>query len=244
MRPVPSQHEHLADNRDAAAPKEEHFRALFESIDDGVSILQILFDENDQAIDYRFLAVNRAHLAVSGAGTEVVGKRMSEVEPDIDPSLLRRLGTVALTGESVRFEDHIRPFDRWYEAYLSRFGHPESRMVATIFRDITERKRREHLQAFLLTLSDALRPLADPRQIQVLAANLLGEHLQVNHALYGEVRGEHVHISHSYANGLAPMVGSFRAEDFGKRLMDGHRAGRLQVCANTTSDPLFDEQER
>ena len=244
MRTVPSSHEQLSDSSDAGAPTEEHFRALFESIDDGVSILQILFDENDHAIDYRFLAVNRAHHAVSGVGTEVVGKRMSEVEPDIDPLLTRRLGAVALTGESVRFEDYVRPFDRWYEVYLSRFGHPESRTVAAIFRDITKRKRREHLRAFLLTLSDALRPLADPQQIQVLAADLLGEHLQVNHALYGEVRGEHVHISHSYANGLPPMVGTFHAEDFGKRLMEGHRAGRLQVCANTTSDPLFDEQVR
>ena len=244
MRTVCSPHENLSGSRDAAVAKEEHFRALFESIDDGVSILQILFDEKDHAIDYRFLAVNRAHHAVSGVGTEVVGKLMSEVKPDIDPSVMQRLGAVALTGESVRFEDYIHPFDRWYEVYLSRFGHPESRTVAAVFRDITERKRRERLQAFLLTLSDALRPLIDPHEIQVLAADLLGEHLQVNQANYGEVRGGYVHISHSYADGLPPMVGSFHPEDFGKRLIDGHRAGRLQVCANTTSDPLFDEQER
>ena len=244
MRIISSPHENFSDSRDAAAPKEEHFRALFESIDDGVSILQILFDENDHAIDYRFLAVNRAHHAVSGVGNEVVGKRMSEVKPDVDPSVMQRLGKVALTGESVRFEDYIRSFDRWYEVYLSRFGHPESRTVAAVFRDITERRRREHLQAFLLTLSDALRPLVDPEDIQVIAADLLGEHLQVNQANYGEVRGGYVHISHSYADGLPPMVGSFHPEDFGKRLIDGHRAGRLQVCANTTSDPLFDEQER
>ena len=110
MRTIPSLHEHLLGSEDAAAAKEEHFRALFESIDDGVSILQILFDEKDHAIDYRFLAVNRAHHAVSGLGTEVVGKRMSELQLDIDSSLMRRLGTVALTGESVRFEDCVRPF--------------------------------------------------------------------------------------------------------------------------------------
>ena len=244
MRTIPSPPEHLSGNGDAAAPKDEHFRALFDSIDDGVSILQILFDENDHAVDYRFLAVNRAHHAVSGVGTEVVGKRMSEVKPDIDPSVMQRFGKVALTGESVRFEDYVRPLDRRYDVYLSRFGHPESRTVAAVFRDITERRRREHLQAFLLTLSDALRPLVDPRRIQALAADLLGEHLHVNQANYGEVRGEYVHISHSYADGLPPMVGSFHADDFGKRLIDGHRAGRVQVCANTTSDPLFDEQER
>ena len=177
-------------------------------------------------------------------GGEVVGKRISELMPDIDPFVIQRVGKVALSGEPSRYEDFIPTLHRWFDIYLSRFGRPDSRTVVAVFKDITERKHRERLQIFLLTLSDALRPLADPLEIQVLAANLLGEHLQVNQANYGEVWDEHVHISHSYANGLPPMVGSFRHDDFGKQLMDGHRAGRLQVCSNTMSDPLFGEQER
>ena len=227
-----------------AAVSDEPFRALFESIDEGVSVLEVLVDQSGRPVDYRFLAVNPAHQVISGLGSDVVGKCISEVIPDIDPSVIERIGKVALGGEPVRFEEFIRPLDRWCEAYLSRFGHPGSRTVVTLFRDITERKRREQLQAFLLTVSDALRPIVDPEEIQVLAADLLGEHLQVNQANYGEVWGEQVYISHSYAKGLPPMVGTFHPEDFGKRLIDGHRAGRLQVCANTTNDPLFDEQER
>ncbi|MBC7436291.1 MAG: GAF domain-containing protein [Bdellovibrionales bacterium] len=229
---------------DTASASDEPFRALFESLDQGVATLEVLFDEHGHAIDYRFLAVNRAHQAISGLGSEVVGKRFSEVMPGIDPSVIQRIGKVALSGESLRFEDFISPLDRWFEAFLARVGHQGSRTVVAVYRDITERKQRERLQVFLLTLSDALRPLNDPQEIQVLAANLLGEHLQVNQANYGEVWGEQVHISHSYANGLPPMVGTFDPESFGKRLIDGHRAGKLQVCANTTTDPLFDEQER
>ena len=229
---------------DTAAASDEPFRALFESLDEGVSALEVLVDQNGRPIDYRFLAVNRAHQVMSGLGSDVVGKCISEVMPDIDPSVIQRIGKVALSGEPVRFEAFIRPLDRWYEAYLSRFGHPGSRTVVTLFRDITERKHQERLQVFLLALSDALRPLVDPQEIQVVAADLLGAHLQVNQANYGQVHGEHVHIAHSYADGLPPMVGTFHPEDFGKRLIDEHRAGRLQVCVNTTSDPLFDEHER
>ena len=236
-------HSSLGAGNTAAAP-DEPFRALFESIDDGVAIFEVLFDEGGRAIDYRFLAVNRAHEVMSGLGHDVVGKCISEVVPDIDPSVIQRMGKVALNGEPVRFEDFVRPFNRWYEAYLSPFGQPGSRMVVAVFRDITERKRQERLQAFLLTLSDALRPLVDPQKIQVLAADLLGAHLQVNQANYAEVQGEHVHISHSYADGLPPMLGTFHPEDFGKRLIDGHRAGKLQICVNTASDPLFDDHER
>ena len=236
--------EEIPGTRDATFTSDEPFRALFDSIDDGVAALKVIVDENGRAIDYRFLAVNGAHQVLSGLGSDVVGKCISEVVPDIDPSVIQRIGKVALTGKPVRFEELIRPFDRWYEAYLSPFGPPESRTVVTLFKDITERKNRERLQVFLLTLSDALRPLVDPQEIQVVAADLLGLHLQVNQANYGEVHGEHVHISHSYADKLPPMVGTFHPDDFGKRLIDGHRAGRLQVCANTTSDPLFDEHER
>ena len=181
---------------------------------------------------------------MSGIGGEVIGKCISEVMPDIDPSVIQRIGKVALSGEPSRFEDFIPPLHRWFEIYLSRFGDPQSRTVIAVLRDITKRKQQERLQVFLLSLSDALRPLVDPQAIQVIAANLLGEHLQVNQANYGEVSGEYLHISYSYAKGLLPMVGAFRSEDFGKRLVDGHRAGRLQVCADTTSDPLFDDQER
>ena len=229
---------------DTAVASEEPFRELFESIDEGVATIKVLFDENGHAIDYRYLAVNRAHQAMSGLGSEVVGKRISEVMPDIDPSVIQRIGKVALSGEPSRFEDFIPSFDRWFEVYLSPFGHLASRTVVAVFKDITERKRRERLQVFLLTLSDALRPLVDPQAIQVLAANLLGEHLQVNQASYGEVLGEYVHISYSYAKGLPPLVGTFRSDDFGKRLAAGYRAGKLQVSADMASDPLFEEHER
>ena len=228
-----AEHDTPPNARNAAVALDEPFRALFESIDDGIATLKVVFDENDRATDYRFLAVNRAHQAMSGFGSEVVGKCVSEVVPDLDPSIIQRIGKVALSGEPSRFEDFIRPLNRWFKVYLSPFGGPESRTVVAVFRDITERKRQEHLQAFLLKLSDALRPIVDPEQIQVIAANLLGEHLQVNHALYGEVRGEYAHVVHSYANGLPSMVGSFHNESFGKRMIEGHRVGRLQVCVNS-----------
>ena len=78
----------------------------------------------------------------------------------------------------------------------------------------------------------------------MLAADLLAEQLRVNQAHFGEVRGELVHVSHSYINGWAPMVGSFHPEDFGKRRIDGHRAGRLQVCVNIDGWRLIENVKR
>src|SRR5215831_8302914 len=48
----------------------------------------------------------------------------------------------------------------------------------------------EERQAFLLTLSDALRSLTDPADIESAAARLLVEHVNANRALYLELEGD------------------------------------------------------
>jgi PAS domain S-box-containing protein len=60
--------------------------------------------------------------------------------------------------------------------------------------DITESKRIEdslhasdERKAFLLRLSDALRPLGDPVQVQAAAACVLGEHLRASRVAYYEL---------------------------------------------------------
>ena len=59
-------------------------------------------------------------------------------------------------------------------------------------RVVSERKRRENenRQDFLLTLSDAIRPLRDPEAIKGAASRVLAERLKTNRAFYAEVEGE------------------------------------------------------
>lgn len=227
----------------ASTTSDAHLRALFDAFDEGVATVEVLFDQK-QAVDFRFLEVNRAHHTMLGLGSEVVGQRILEIIPGIDAAVIERAGKVALTGEPMRVEEFVRSLDRWFEVYLSRVGQHGSRIIVSVVKDITKRKRREHLQAFLLKLSDALRTLADPLAIQQLAANLLGEHLQVNHAHYGEVQGDYIHVTHAYTDRIAPMTGVFDVNDFGQRAIDGYRAGKVQVCVDAASDPLFSDAER
>ena len=146
---------------------------------------------------------------------------MREIAPDQDEHWFEIYGRVSLTGEPARFEQHSTPLGRWWSVYAFRIEDRPRGQIGVLFDDITERKRGEDYHAFMLKLSDALRPLADPEAIQAVAADLLAAHLRVNHSHYAEVRGAYVNISHSYADGLPPMTGNFRADDFGKRLMDG-----------------------
>src|SRR5207342_3283891 len=67
------------------------------------------------------------------------------------------------------------------------------RYVVAMALDITERKRAEALMrrsaaraAFRVSLSDLLRPLSDPAEIQCTAATALCEHLGADRTLYAE----------------------------------------------------------
>lgn len=49
-------------------------------------------------------------------------------------------------------------------------------------------------QSFLLKLSDALRPLSNPIEIQEVAARILGEQMGVSHVAYGQVTDDDTYI--------------------------------------------------
>jgi DNA-binding response OmpR family regulator len=73
-------------------------------------------------------------------------------------------------------------------------------------------------QAFLLKLSDTLKPLHDPIEIQAAAARLLGEHLGVDRAAYGELEsgGETMVVLDEWKRAGAPsVIGRYRIDEFG-----------------------------
>ncbi|MDX2242910.1 MAG: PAS domain S-box protein [Leptolyngbyaceae cyanobacterium bins.302] len=138
---------------------EERYRTLFESIDEGFCMIEMVFDENDTPIDYRFLEVNPQFEHQTGL-SQVVGQRILELVPGHEPDWFEIYGKIALTGEPLRFEHEASALHRWYDVYAFRVGQPEQRRVGVLFRDISDRKRTEQKiqeQAALLDItSDAI----------------------------------------------------------------------------------------
>ena len=122
---------------------EERFRALFDTMDEGFCVVEMIFDSSGRAVDYRILEMNPAfekHTGLKG----VVGRSVRDFAPDLDEFWHETYGRVATTGEPARFVSQAKALeDRWFDVYAFRLGDADSRKVAILFNDISHNKRAE-----------------------------------------------------------------------------------------------------
>ncbi|MDP4285941.1 MAG: PAS domain S-box protein [Bacteroidota bacterium] len=130
---------------------EEKYSMLFNSIDQGFCIIEMIFNEKNKPVDYRFLVINASFEKQTGL-FDAVGKRMRELAPGHEEHWFEIYGKIALTGESLRFENRAEQLGRWYEVYAFRFGEPKNLQVGILFNDITSRKKAE--EALIHTLKE------------------------------------------------------------------------------------------
>jgi PAS domain S-box-containing protein len=157
----------LESERDAAVRtlrrSTEHYHALINSIDVGFCILEMLFDDDDRPVDYRFIETNRAFDEQTGL-VNAVGQRARTLVPGLEEHWFENYGAVAVTGRPLHFEQQSKAMDRWFDVYAYRLGDPERRRVALLFTDITTRKlaeqeahaARESLQTTIDSITDGL----------------------------------------------------------------------------------------
>jgi len=123
---------------------EERYRGLFNSIDEGFCIIEMIYDEHKKPVDWRYLEVNPSFEKQTGIH-EITGKRIRELAPEHEEYWFETYGSVVLTGKPVRFINEAKAIDRvdsrWFDLYAFRVGGPGSHKVAILFTDITERKR-------------------------------------------------------------------------------------------------------
>ena len=121
---------------------EQNYRMLFESIDEGFCTIEVLFDQNEKPVDYRFLQISPSFERQTGI-KNAAGRRMREIAPQHEEHWFEIYGRIALTGEPMRFENEAKQLGRWYDVYAFRVEDPKRRRVGILFNDITERKRAE-----------------------------------------------------------------------------------------------------
>jgi PAS domain S-box-containing protein len=144
----------------ALRESEARFRTLFESMDEGYCVVEVIFDETNNPKDYRFLEVNPVFEKQTGI-KEARGRLMREIAPDHEQHWFDIYGRIALSGETLRFERPAAALNRFYEVCAFRVGAPELRRVGIVFNDITARKSLERQREMLLTQEERLRKEAE-----------------------------------------------------------------------------------
>jgi diguanylate cyclase (GGDEF)-like protein/PAS domain S-box-containing protein len=120
---------------------EENFRLIYSSMSQGLALHEIITDEEDNPIDYRFISMNESFEHLSGLkAAETIGRKVSEVLPQIESFWIERYGKVALTGKPDRFENYSKELGRFFS--VTAYS-PKPRQFAVLIDDITDRKNKE-----------------------------------------------------------------------------------------------------
>ena len=112
---------------------------LLNSLDEGFCIVEIIYDAKGNPIDYLYLNSNPAfkkHVNFE----DVAGKTVSELVEKPNKEWLKAFGEVAVKGKSIRLQEPNENLGNiWLDLYSFKVGSPESRKIAILFRNITDR---------------------------------------------------------------------------------------------------------
>lgn len=131
-----------ADANAALHTSKERYRILFEAMDEGFCVIEMLYDPDGKANDYRFVEINQAFEKQTGLH-DAQGKTIRQLVPDQDGSWYEIFGNVVKTGEAIRFENPSPAIQRYFDVFASRIGGEGSKIIGILFKDITERKQYE-----------------------------------------------------------------------------------------------------
>ena len=127
--------------RKALQESELKFRSLFNSMNEGVALHELVLDNEGNPVDYVIREINPAfikHTTISAQN--VMNKKATEAYDSAVAPFLEVYANVVKTRVPVTFEEFYAPLDKEFE--ISVFS-PLPGWFATVFSDITQRKRSE-----------------------------------------------------------------------------------------------------
>ena len=130
---------------EALRVSEAKYRTLFETMDQGFGVGEVLPAGPGRPVDFRWLEVNPQfeHLTGVARADALSGRTVREIIPNVVETWFVHCEQVTATGEPIRYEQHSPELGRWFDVYIFPVGKPAKRRVALLFTNITARKQAE-----------------------------------------------------------------------------------------------------
>ncbi len=163
--------------REALAVSSKRYLSLFENMTEAVALHELVRDEHGRPVDYRLLAVNPAFTGQTGISVgQVSGRLATEVYGTVEAPYLDEFARTTVTGGPVRVEAHFESLDRLFDMTVVRQSDDG---FATIFSDITERRRAEDA---LRESEERFRSFFELTEDLVVISDIESRFLEVNSA--------------------------------------------------------------
>ena len=200
------------------------YQELFNSIDEGISIIEKVDNKQNERSDFRYILTNPAFERITGL-TGIIGKTIIEAGLDVNDSTTQVYDKIIKSGEPAWFETYERASEQWFSVHAFPFDNPMKR-IAVVFSDITERKQAEEalqkseaqlesdLKATKLLQNISTQMLYED-DIQVLYEKIVDTAMQIMHSDFGSLqvlhreRGEFGALKLMVHKGFTPQAAKF-----------------------------------
>ena len=121
--------------------QEQKYESLYDSMQEGMALHEVIYDSKNNPVDYRILDVNPAYERILGLTKEkAVGQKASELYGADSAPYLDVYGKVAATRQPTLFESYLPLMDKYFK--ISAFS-PDPGRFAAVFEDVTGRVKAE-----------------------------------------------------------------------------------------------------
>jgi len=187
--------------KEVVSQSEIRYRSLYSSMSEGVCLHEIIYNESGKAIDYKILDVNPSYERITGLERDkVIGGKASELYGTGKPPYIEIYAEVVASGKPISFETYFPPMDKHFS--ISVFS-PQKDQFATIFTDITERKRSE---TELKKYHNQLEDLVKERTAELTKINEKLEQEVAKHKQTEQVLAEERNLLHTLIDNLPDYI--------------------------------------